>query len=133
MKLLAVLVSLLLAFSAIAQCEQAYFAFKTHHDKDFVFKLTDDKKIKVARDILSGKETETVHVMGRIKKSRQDYNPSYSYHLDPETVTFFSMAIEVCDASLEYVEDHLDEACGAFLPGCFYCPWASKLTREIKN
>ncbi|KAN0014411.1 hypothetical protein ACTFIU_000729 [Dictyostelium citrinum] len=132
MKLLAVLVSLLLAFSAIAQCEEAYFAFKTYHDKEFIFKLTDDQKIKTARDILSGKETETVHVMGRIIKKRQDYNPNYDFHLDPNAVSFFSFAIEVCDASLSYVNDHLDEVCGAFLPGCYYCPWASKLTKEIK-
>ncbi|WP_420845269.1 BP74-related protein [Nocardia arizonensis] len=32
---------------------------------------------------------------------------------------------------MTYTEDHLDEACGAFLPGCFWCPWSSRLTREI--
>ncbi|KAN0023202.1 hypothetical protein ACTFIU_011365 [Dictyostelium citrinum] len=132
MKLLAVLISLLLAFSAIVQCEEAYFAFKVYHDNDFIFKLTDDKKIKAARDILSGKETNTVHVMGRIKKNKQSYNPQYDFHLDPDTVTFFDLAIEVCDATPQYVEDHLDEVCGAFLPGCYYCPWASKLSKEVK-
>ncbi|KAN0025064.1 hypothetical protein ACTFIV_009476 [Dictyostelium citrinum] len=132
MKLLAILISLLLVFSTIVQCEEAYFAFKVHNDKDFIFKLTDDTKIKAARDILSGKETDTVHVLGRIRKIRQSYNPDYNFHLDPATISFFQMAIEVCDATPQYVEDHLDEACGAFLPGCFYCPWASKLSKEIK-
>ncbi|GAB2857045.1 hypothetical protein GCM10022221_65790 [Actinocorallia aurea] len=27
---------------------------------------------------------------------------------------------------------HLDEACGAFLPGCHYCPWSSRLVDEVK-
>ncbi|MEV6153513.1 hypothetical protein AB0L53_24515 [Nonomuraea sp. NPDC052129] len=26
---------------------------------------------------------------------------------------------------------HPDEACGAFLPGCFFCPWTSRLVREV--
>jgi hypothetical protein len=45
---------------------------------------------------------------------------------DPNTITFFTVAIEVRDASIDYVEDHLDEACSAFLPG-----WSSRFTREV--
>jgi hypothetical protein len=41
------------------------------------------------------------------------------------------MAIEVCDANMMYVEDHLDEAGGAFLPGNHWCPWDSRVTREV--
>ncbi|KAM9987374.1 hypothetical protein ACTFIZ_005414 [Dictyostelium cf. discoideum] len=134
MKLLLVLLSLLVTFSVLVQSETAYFALKTHgHNNEFVFKLTDDNKIQKARDILSGKDTDQVHVMGRIKKNPEKYNPGYSFSLDSETVTFFDVAIEVCDASTQYVEDHLDEACGAFLPGCFWCPWSSRLTKEVKG
>ncbi|AWS48146.1 calmodulin [Streptosporangium sp. 'caverna'] len=97
----------------------------------FVIQLTDAAKIEHARKILSGKETERTHVMGRIIKRTAPYNPAYSFHLDPSTIDFFQMAIEVCDATLSYTEDHLDEACGAFLPGCFFCPWTSKLVAEV--
>nr|WP_244923979.1 calmodulin [Enhygromyxa salina] len=100
-------------------------------DQEFIFQLTDPKKIQEARDILAGKERERVHVMGRVQKSKAPYNPAWSYHLDPATISFFSMAIEVCDADMGYVEDHLDEAGGAFLPGCHWCPWNSKLVREV--
>ncbi|EGC29878.1 hypothetical protein DICPUDRAFT_158479 [Dictyostelium purpureum] len=131
MKLLLTLLVILLTFSIVSS-EEAYFAFKTHgSDHDFVFKLTDPEKIKTARKILSGDETETTHVMGRFKKTQKPYNPHYSFHLDPDQISFFQLAIEVCDANLGYVEEHLDEACGAFLPGCFYCPWSSKITREV--
>ncbi|KAI7884484.1 uncharacterized protein EV154DRAFT_554901 [Mucor mucedo] len=119
---------------AAVAAETAYFAFKTHGTTDeFVFKLTDDKRIKHARDLLSGATDDEPYVMGRIRKQTASYNPKYSFHLDPEAITFFNMAIEVCDATLPYLEEHLDEACGAFLPGCFYCPWTSKLTREVKD
>jgi hypothetical protein len=109
----------------------AYFAFNDHTGKEFIFELTDEQKISHARRIVSGEETSEVHVMGRIIKRPQPYNPGWSYHLAPETISFFVMAIEVCDATMEYVEDHLDEACGAFLPGCYWCPWSSKVVREV--
>ncbi|CEP15501.1 hypothetical protein [Parasitella parasitica] len=130
---LVVLLLATLAASFVA-AETAYFAFKTHGSyHEFVVQLNDDNKIAEARRILNGEETNSVHVMGRIKKSRVPYNPHYDFHYDPNTVSFFLQAIEVCDASFDYVEDHLDEACGAFLPGCFHCPWSSTLTREIKQ
>ncbi|KAM9983496.1 hypothetical protein ACTFIY_000232 [Dictyostelium cf. discoideum] len=134
MKLFLILLSLLLTFSVLVQSETAYFGLKTHGiENDFIIKLTDSGKIQKARDILSGKETDEVHVMGRIKKRNESYNPHFSFIIDPDTVTFFNIAIEVCDATTNYVEDHLDEVCGAFLPGCFWCPWSSKLTKEVKN
>ncbi|MFJ2031171.1 calmodulin-binding protein [Streptosporangium sp. NPDC087985] len=115
-----------------AAAEDAYFEFAAPpNSKEFVIKLTDPVMIRNARDILSGKETNAVHVMGRIVKRPAPYNPGWSFSYDPATISFFAFAIEVCDASTMYVEDHLDEAGGAFLPGNFWCPWSSRLTREI--
>ncbi|KFE62618.1 hypothetical protein [Hyalangium minutum] len=111
--------------------ETVYFTFMQRPGQEFIFALTDPARIQQARDILSGKETMAVHVMGRIVKRQAPYNPRWSYHLDPATIAFFPMAIEVCDANMGYVEEHLDEACGAFLPGCHWCPWDSKLVREV--
>jgi len=111
----------------------ARFAFTMPSDsgKEFIFEVTDSARIEHARRILSGQETMRVHVHGRIMKKPVPYNPGWSFSLDPTTIDFFEVAIEVCDSSIQYLEDHLDEACGAFLPGCHWCPWASKLTREI--
>ncbi|KAI8647539.1 hypothetical protein BD408DRAFT_408106 [Parasitella parasitica] len=103
------------------------------NSEEFVFELTNDALIAHARRILSGEELDRIHVHGRIIKRPVPYNPRYSYHFEPETVNFFTHAIEICDADVRYVEDHLDEACGAFLPGCHFCPWSSRLTREIPS
>lgn len=43
----------------------------------------------------------------------------------------FEMQIEVCDANVTYVEEHLDEVGGGFLPKSFWCPWSSELEAEI--
>ncbi|KGM30612.1 BP74-related protein [Inquilinus limosus] len=111
-----------------------YFAFEQPSSPgiEFIIQLNDEERIQKALDILSGKEKDAIHVHGRIVKRTQPYNPRFNFYLDPDTISFFEVAIEVCDANMMYVEDHLDEACGAFLPGCHWCPWDSKLTREVR-
>ncbi|MBM7116191.1 calmodulin [Archangium primigenium] len=109
----------------------AYFAFMQQQGQEFIFEVTDEARIQKARDILAGKEKNEIHVHGRLIKRRQPYNPKWDFHLDPATISFFMMAIEVCDANMQYVQDHLDEAGGAFLPGAHWCPWDSRLVREV--
>ncbi|NBD07408.1 MULTISPECIES: calmodulin [Corallococcus] len=99
---------------------------------EFIIELTDEAKIAHARRILSGEEKNEIHIHGRIIKRTVPYNPKFSFHIDPATINFFQMAIEVCDADMTYVEENLDEAGGAFLPGNHWCPWSSTLTREVK-
>lgn len=111
--------------------ERKLFSFMQRQDQEFIFELTDPAKIAEAQAILSGKETLKVHVMGKIVKRQAPYNPNFHYHLDPASISFFAVAIEVCDANMGYVQEHLDEAGGAFLPGFFWCPWDSRLKREV--
>jgi hypothetical protein len=51
----------------------------------------------------------------------------------PDTIGFFEMQIEVCDANSNYVEEHLDEVGGSFLPKSFWCPWSSTLAAEVTH
>jgi hypothetical protein len=93
--------------------------------------LTDTVRTKEARDVVSGVETRTTSVMGTIIKVPAPYNPPWSYHLDPASISFFRCAIEVCDASPQYVEEHLSEVGGVFLPGSVWCPWSSQVIEEV--
>ena len=112
-----------------------YFAFTqpSSPGAEFVVQLNDDKLIAQARRILAGQETQEIHIHGRIVKRTAPYNPKWSFYIDPATINFFAVAIEVCDADMRYVEDHLDEAGGAFLPGAHWCPWTSTLSRELTD
>jgi hypothetical protein len=111
---------------------QAYFAFETvERPGEFVFMLTDETLIAHARRILSDKEEHEVHVRGSIVKRQMPYNRPWSFHLDPTSIQFFATANEACDAPTQYVEDHLDEAGGVFLPRGQWCPWSSRLIREV--
>jgi hypothetical protein len=101
------------------------------HPETFVVKLRDPEQIERARRILAREEPLAVHVMGRVHRRGKPWNPPWNYRLVPRSVQFFEVAIEVCDASIRYVEEHLDEVGGAFLPGRVWCPWGSRLVEEI--
>lgn len=111
----------------------AYFSFYviTRPKDIFIIKLTKPDQIKRARKILSGEETRAVHVMGTVVKSQAPYNKAWSYQLAPDSITFFENAIEVCDGAIHYVEEHLKEVGGAFLPKNVFCPWGSILKEEL--
>ena len=73
------------------------------------------------------------HVQGTVSASRMPYNPSWSFHLTPESIGFFENQIEVCDANVANVEKHLDEVGGSFLPRSKWCPWSSQLLGEVTH
>lgn len=110
----------------------AYFEMTDgYSERNLVVKLVKEEQIQHARQLVGGETSERPHVIGRIVKHPAEYNRLYSFHYDPESVSFFDYAIEVCDATLSYTEDHLDEVGGPFLPGRIHCPWNSRLVREV--
>jgi hypothetical protein len=110
----------------------AYFRFTdTDGQARFVIELIEPCKIEHARRILRGEEPSRVHVQGTIVKEPAAYNPGWSYHLAPQSIEFFEAAVEVCDASMRYVEEHLAEVGDSTLPGAHWCPWSSELVDEV--
>jgi hypothetical protein len=113
----------------------AYFSFEQSDPKgnilEFIFALKDETRIAESRAIIADSLLPKRHVMGAVIPSRAVYNPSWSFHLAPNSISFFENAIEVCDANVTYIESHLDEVGGAFLPKSHWCPWNSWLKREI--
>jgi hypothetical protein len=100
-------------------------------NRTFVIELLDLALVKHARAIVAGRITKGTSVEGDIIKELRPYNKPWSWHLDPATINFFERATEVCDASIVYVEEHLDEVGGAFLPRSHWCPWGSRLIEEV--
>lgn len=115
----------------------AYFAFEQATPQGdlrrFVFRLDELAKIAEARRILAGAEPLKVHVQGTVVPQAQSYNPDWSFHLAPDSIGFFELQIEVCDANAIYVQEHLDEVGGSFLPNSFWCPWSSRLVEELPS
>ena len=111
---------------------EAYFAFDCPPEKDtFIFKLRDSARIQEARNLLSGKEQRALALSGIIIKKPASYNLTWSFHLDPASITFTQMHIEVCSATIRYVADHIQDVGGAFLPQNRWCPWRFHLLKEV--
>jgi hypothetical protein len=98
----------------------------------FIIELTDPDKIETARTLITESNALRLHVGGTLVKEPASYNKPWRFHLDPSSIYFFEMATGVCDATPTYVEAHLDEAGGAFLPNLNWCPWTSKVVAEVK-
>ncbi|SFI60567.1 hypothetical protein [Bradyrhizobium sp. Gha] len=115
--------------------EVARFSFRQMSPKQelkhFVFEVHGKASIDEFRATLADPANRKRHVSGVIDQHRVSYNPSWSFHLVPESARLFEMQIEVCDANVTYVEEHLDEVGGSFLPKSFWCPWSSELESEI--
>jgi hypothetical protein len=103
---------------------EAYFMFDCpEHPETFVFKLTDPAKIERARAILNG--TASGMVAGNIIRQPVYYNAPWSFYLDPKSISFPDMAVEVCDSSIKGIEDNLNSAYPT------WCSWCTRLLREL--
>ena len=107
---------------ARAQSLEAYFVFSDPQNETFVFKLTDPAKIKQARDILNIGVQKIAS--GTIIKQPVYYNPRWSFHFDPKTISFADATIEVCQSTIQGIENNLEGAYPA------WCP-TTTLIREI--
>jgi hypothetical protein len=110
----------------------AYFKVAGATEADaFVIALTDPAIVAEARALVS-EQAPSKHVTGLVVAEAAPYNAPWSFHLDPASISFAEMSIEVCDAATNYVEEHLAEVGGAFLPGRRWCPWSSRVIAEVK-
>lgn len=129
--------AVLLSAAALSACGKSednavYFRVSDGDPKDtFVIRLTDPNKIATARAIVAGTKKGPVHVAGVVIAEAESYNKPWHFHLDSPSIVFFEMSVEVCDTKTSYVEDHLKEVGGAFLPKYYWCPWGSKIEAEI--
>lgn len=108
-----------------------WFTFTDASGESFAFRLTDPARIAEALAILDGTQTDAIHVAGTVVKSPAPGNIGWSYHLDPASIFFFEVSTEVGDSTMRYIEAHLAEVGGAFLPGSVWTGWSSELTGQL--
>jgi hypothetical protein len=82
--------------------------------------LTDPADIEIALALLAGEEAPPIP-NGLIVPGHGGVNEPWSWHLDPESIEFADVTIEVCDGLPSFVED-------GTLTGDRYCPWGAQVT-----
>ncbi len=109
---------------------QADFVVRVNEER-FIIRLTRPDQILRARQLLASRENKVVR--GTLRDGNGGYNrdpvrgQQYSWHLDPQTIEFFDVALEVCDGLPSYVEEEK----AYWLELGYYCPWAAVIEQEL--
>ena len=131
-------VAMFLTLSSVVKAEDRYFRMSDGNPKDdFIFLLNDPAKIKEAEAIIRCHKDKNCgnkpipHVNGIIVKAGAPYNPIWTFHYDPKTISFPELTTEVCDAETSYVQEHLADVGKDFLPGNRWCPWGQRVVEDV--
>jgi hypothetical protein len=77
--------------------------------------------VKHAEQLLKGEDVAAIP-LGRVVRDSPGVNKPWSWHIDPTTLEFAQITIEVCDGLPSYVEDHT-------VTSKDYCPWSAKVIK----
>ena len=98
------------------------------NEERFFIALDNETQVEQAEARLADSVEAVIH--GTLVRGDGGFNEPYGWHLDPVTVTFPDMAMEVCDGRPQSeVEDHLEywfESVG------YYCPWGARVLRRVE-
>lgn len=72
-----------------------------------------------AEALLAGKEVASIP-LGRVVRGDSGPNAPWSWHIDPATLEFADLTIEVCDGLPSFVEDEI-------VTSPDYCPWGAEI------
>ena len=94
----------------------------------FRIALATETQIARASELLASGAAQNVH--GTLKRGDGGFNAGYSWHLEPSSVTFPDMTMEICDgrprseveAEVDYFIDTVK----------YYCPWGAKIVKRIE-
>jgi hypothetical protein len=84
----------------------------------FVARLTDPDTIRLAGANLDRQNNR--FPIGTLKPGNGGFNTPWTWHLDPDSVRFVEVAIELCDGRPSYVESHQSDYAS-------YCPWGARV------
>ena len=86
-------------------------------DETFKIELATPELVDHARRLLAGEEISAIP-LGTVVRDDPGVNAPWSWHIDPATLEFADMTIEVCDGLPSFVEDET-------VTSDQYCPWSA--------
>ena len=88
-------------------------------DEQYRIELTDAADVEIARRLLAGQEAPTIP-NGIVIRGDPGVNTGYTWHIDPASVEFADVTVEVCDGKPSDVENGV-------ITSDRYCPWSAKV------
>jgi hypothetical protein len=100
--------------------EGVVVTFRVADAEEYRILLTDPEDIAVAERLLAGEEAPRIPNGVIVRGGDGGVNTGYSWHIDPDSVEFAEMTIELCDGLPSFVED-------GSLSGERFCPWSAEV------
>jgi hypothetical protein len=97
----------------------AVVTFRVADAEEYKIRLTDPGDIAIARKLLAGEQAPAIP-NGVVVRGDPDVNAGYSWHIDPASVEFADMTVEVCDGRPSDVEQQI-------ITSDRYCPWSARV------
>ena len=88
-------------------------------DETYKIELATPELADHARALLAGEEVASIP-LGTVVRDDPGVNAPWSWHIDPATLEFADMTIEVCDGLPSFVED-------GTVTSDQYCPWSAEV------
>ena len=85
----------------------------------YKIELATPELVAHAEALLAGEEVAGIP-LGRVVRDDPSVNAPWSWHIDPTTLEWADVTIEVCDGLPSYVED-------GTVTSPDYCPWSAKV------
>lgn len=88
----------------------------------FKVRITDQEIITEAERLIGSEDRRII--TGPLRRGDGGFNEPWSWHLDPDSVAFADLTIELCDGCPHMLEEDLDywvDTVGQ------YCPWSTEI------
>ena len=100
--------------------EGVVVTFRVADAEEYRVLLTDPADIAIAEQLLAGEEAPRIPNGMIVRGGDGGVNIGYSWHIDPDSVEFAELTIELCDGLPSYVEN-------GSLSGDRFCPWSAEV------
>jgi hypothetical protein len=97
----------------------AVATFEVAGSEQYKIELVTDDLVDHARRLLAGEEIAAIP-LGRVVRNDPSVNTPWSWHVDPSSLTFADVTIEVCDGLPSHVE-------GGLITSADFCPWSAEV------
>ena len=99
--------------------ERIVATFEVAGAETYKIELVTPELIDHAQRLLDGEDVAGIP-LGRVVRGEAGVNEPWSWHIDPETLEFAEVTIEVCDGLPSFVEDET-------VTSADFCPWSAKV------
>ena len=114
-----VLAAVAIVFAVMSQTHRNPVATFQVVDETYKIELATPELVAHAEALLAGESVASIP-NGVVVRDDPGPNAPWSWHIDPATLDFADMTIEVCDGLPSYVEDEI-------VTSDRFCPWSAKV------